>query len=122
MKACPTGWHLPFKVEWEKLFLFADSTYAPGKLSNEGKYLKAKSGWDKQHDGKSGNGTDKFGFSALPGGYVGAGSFFYGVGNKGFWWSATDNLSFYLDIYNDKAYSGGGGGDNPFYSVRCIKD
>jgi len=54
--ACPKGWHLPSKEEWETL------TAAIGGEKTEGKHLKAKSGWNKD-----GNGLDSYGFSALPG-------------------------------------------------------
>jgi uncharacterized protein (TIGR02145 family) len=49
MKSCPKGWHLPSEKEWEDL--------------PKAKHLKAKEGWEE-----NGNGTDAFGFAALPGG------------------------------------------------------
>lgn len=55
---CPGGWHLPSKTEWEILF-----TTVGGK-SSAGTKLKSESGW-----GDRGNGTDAFGFSALPAGF-----------------------------------------------------
>jgi len=61
-KACPSGWHLPSKEEWQILVDFAGGNEIAGKK------LKAKSCWTGK-DGVSGNGTDEFGFSALPGGY-----------------------------------------------------
>jgi len=56
LKAVPPGWHLPTDDEWQKLVDFAGG----GRIA--GGKLRAKDGWD-------GNGTDDFGFSALPGGY-----------------------------------------------------
>ncbi len=56
---CPDGWHLPTEEEWETLF------DAVGGQSTAGKILKSQSGWE----GASANGTDDFGFSALPVGY-----------------------------------------------------
>ena len=56
-KACPAGWHLPSKVEFEMLINLV------GGKSTAGKVLKSKKGWDY-----SDNGTDDFGFSALPAG------------------------------------------------------
>jgi uncharacterized protein (TIGR02145 family) len=126
---CPTGWHIPTANDWQKL-----SDYA--KSETAGKKLKAKEGW---HSG--GNGTDAYGFSALPGGYHGksfGGVGFLGMGTSGLWWSAnpincTDNevdygfncfscawkLEFnyeedFLDCYSYSSESG--------FSVRCIKD
>ena len=64
IKACPSGWHLPGNDEWTKLMEFLvsnkkdvhykrDSTlgdeYAVEYYENAGKYLKAKSDWNK-HD------------------------------------------------------------------------
>ena len=64
--ACPKGWHLPSKAELEKL--------------TSAVKLKAKSGWNS-----NGNGTDNFGFSALPGGYGLSGGLFSNVGYIGNW-------------------------------------
>ena len=41
-----------------------------GNINNEGKVLKSSSGWNIS----SGNGTDFYGFNALPNGYVDSGS------------------------------------------------
>jgi uncharacterized protein (TIGR02145 family) len=58
-----------------------------------GEYLKSKTGWNSySFEGVtySGNGTDEFGFSALPGGlrYYGDGGFGHS-GSLGLWWTAT---------------------------------
>jgi uncharacterized protein (TIGR02145 family) len=62
--ACPKGWHLPSKGEWTKWITMVGSLRA-------GKTLKSKSGWNE-----SGNGTDDYGFSALPGGLLYSGGDF----------------------------------------------
>jgi len=72
---CPDGWHVPSDAEWTTLVRFVGS--------NAGTKLKSRSGWN------DGNGTDNFGFSALPGGY-GEDSKFDHVGGHGGWWSATE--------------------------------
>lgn len=54
---CPSGWHLSSRAEWETLF------NAVGGQSTAGNVFKSTSGW---YD--SGNGSDAFGFSALPAG------------------------------------------------------
>jgi uncharacterized protein (TIGR02145 family) len=87
MKACPNGWHLPSNAEWDKLYRFADGTSgteSPYKSETAGKYLKSKEGWKK-----SGNGEDKFGFSALPGGFGSPSESFFHVGGGGHWWSGS---------------------------------
>ena len=114
--ACPSGWKLPSKEEWNKLVGFV------GGEKTAGKYLKATSGWNE-----NGNGTDKFGFSALPGaGSVGGCCFGY-VGNDGNWWTATASEHH----SNDAQYLIMHEGENVAYlnirnyqlrSVRCIKD
>jgi uncharacterized protein (TIGR02145 family) len=96
--ACPSGWHLPSKSEWETLINFA------GGLNVAGKKLKAKTGWDA-----GAVGTDDYDFAALPG---------YQVNVEGRWWS---NNNFYLQIgYNPDAYINGG--SSGFLNVRCLKD
>jgi len=111
--ACPSGWHLPNNTEWNAL------SSAVGTVP--GTKLKAISGWNNY-----GNGTDTYGFSALPGGEFT--SVFQGVGDAGFWWSEDYNnnlfdYSYYRDMgsahgnlnqqYNNKNY---------FRSIRCVKD
>jgi uncharacterized protein (TIGR02145 family) len=116
---CPNGWKLSSREDWDKLVATA------GGKEMAGKKLKSKSGWN-DYKGKSGNGTDDYGFSALPGGtrYYSYGNFDY-AGYRGGWWTATE-------IDSGKAYSRGmkyddyvkeyegyksGGG-----SVRCVEE
>ncbi len=54
---CPNGWHLPSTGEWWML------VNAIGGEQVAGTKLKSMEGWDLD-----GNGTDYYGFSALPGG------------------------------------------------------
>jgi len=114
---CPNGWHLPSSAEWTELVTAVGS-------SNAGKMLKSKNGWDN-HDGSSGNGTDDYGFSALPGGDRSGGSF-NNAGSGGGWWTATEyngsyvyyRLMHYYGDYVGEAYIGKGYG----FSVRCVAD
>jgi uncharacterized protein (TIGR02145 family) len=119
MKVSPQGWHLPNDEEWQTLVDFA------GGKEIAGKKLKAKIGW-KSYKRKSGNGTDEFGFAALPGGHGSSDGHFLYVGNIGFWWCATEGIA-------DSAYSRYMGYNiesacwydyNNFYlfSVRCLQD
>jgi uncharacterized protein (TIGR02145 family) len=65
---CPPGWHLPSNEEWNALVNFA------GGKENAAKKLKAKKNWYKLNFEKNlskepDNGTDDYGFAALPGGF-----------------------------------------------------
>jgi len=91
--ACPSGWHLPSNEEWVLLI---------GDGGTAGTMLKAKSGWDK-----NGNGTDEFGFSAMPGGSNNIEYDSDNVGKSGSWWSSTATKAGYpysLSIEDDKTY------------------
>ena len=123
---CPPGWHLPSCPEWNTLKNYVGPSTAGTKL-------KAASGWG------SGNGTDDFGFSALPGGLGSGGSFYY-VGNVGDWWSAsrysnadlTGSYSYYTSIGGSSSVVSNSGDcwtsmDHTYsrsflLSVRCVKD
>jgi uncharacterized protein (TIGR02145 family) len=117
---CPSGWHLPSDMDWEKLTIYIDSN--GGCRGCAGKYLKSIYGWN------SGNGKDTYGFAALPGGFVGSGSYFYGVGNYGYWWSSSN----YSDIGGvlpahwymsyDEDFHWYSDDNSYLYSVRCVKD
>jgi uncharacterized protein (TIGR02145 family) len=120
--ACLNGWHLPSKEEWDNLVEVA------GGKKIAGKKLKSKTGWNKRKYGTSGNGTDGYGFSALPGGtrLYSDGSF-YGAGNIGNWWSATEYGA--GDAYcRGMGYDGGDRVDEDDvvksygFSVRCVQD
>jgi len=113
---CPSGWHIPSDADWDVLINFV------GGSSTAGKYLKATSGWSS-----NGNGQDKYGFSALPGGYGGSSGGFYGVGYSGYWWSSSEYGSYYLAYYRDMGYSYEGVGyyydfKDILLSVRCLQD
>jgi uncharacterized protein (TIGR02145 family) len=116
---CLDGWHLPTDTEWAEL---EDYLTNNGHSSTEGTALKAISGWNS-----GGNGTDDYGFSALPGGYrYYAAGYSGNIGNYGYFWSATEynaayawNLSLYYSYsgvnrsYINKSYG---------FSVRCLRD
>jgi len=127
---CPTGWYLPSKEEWEQLRDFVAETNSSGARIKAGFNLKAKSGWGS-------NGTDKYGFSALPGGSFsalsGASGLFYGVGEDGYWWSATSTMrdsgpyGYYSEIGSESSEGlmyiyGSSEANKLYYSVRCLRD
>ncbi len=119
MKACPSGWHLPSKYEWDVL------TELVGGEKKEGKLLKATSGWLF-----NGNGEDKFGFSALPCGYGSSNGSFGGFGDIGYWWTAGEehNRYAYARYYANADWKHGTSADwtdidkKFLFSVRCLRD
>jgi uncharacterized protein (TIGR02145 family) len=123
LKLCPSGWHVPTDLEWSQLTWYLE---ANGHAGTEGTALKSTSGWPG-----GGNGTDDFGFTALPGGQRDGtdGEFrlmaevpwLQGIG---YWWTQTPYFAYAwsrhigsgttVDRVNQNKMFG--------YSVRCIKD
>ena len=106
------GWHLPTIAEWD--FLAANA----GGREVCGTKLKATSGWD--YDG---NGTDDFGFSALPAGYY-DGSF-YNLGSYAYFWTATEYNSrhaYYRYFRTGASMNSCSYNKYRQYSVRLVKD
>jgi len=111
MVACPAGWRLPTRVDWDDLVEAAGGSLAAG-----GALKAAHPQWD---------GTDSFGFSALPVGprYFRDGSL-NAAGVFGVWWSAADyggkgayrrnvrtDHKYVYEYLDDKNYG---------FSVRCV--
>jgi uncharacterized protein (TIGR02145 family) len=124
LDACPSGWSLPSKEDWDILLNFIDGNeYAGTKL-------KAKSGWNSWDDyGKttSGNGTDEFGFAALPGGSGDWGSNFDHSGRHGYWWSTSKNsanlpIGLYMNSDVETAYVDYDYNKMDLHSIRCVKN
>ncbi|MDR3000026.1 MAG: fibrobacter succinogenes major paralogous domain-containing protein [Fibromonadaceae bacterium] len=110
MKVCPQGWHLPSRSEWSYLVQNAGDSVAGTKL-------KAKS--------PSWNGTDDFGFSALPGGFRYTDGSFDFVGSFGGWWTATESGSNAFNRNMRSSVEGVFENSNSKalgFSVRCVKD
>ena len=123
---CPSGWHLPSDTEWKQLEMYigmsqsdADNTDERG--TNEGTKLKATYGWSA-----NGNGTDEYGFTALPGGMRNSAGYFFQAGLCAYFWSSTEDGSFYACYrslsYNTGIYRSNTGGKGDAFYVRCIKD
>ena len=115
--ACPEGWHLPTKAEFETLFT------AVGGQSTAGKMLKSATGWTA-YSGITNE--DAFAFSALPAGNRGDDGDCYTEGYYAFFWSSTELSSYnaynmYLYYSINDAYLNYNYKDSGF-SVRCLKD
>ena len=113
--ACPTGWYLPTKAEFETLIT------AVGGQSIAGTKLKSTSGWTN-----SGNGADAYSFSALPAGYRYSSGNYIKEGYYANFWSSTgynsDNAYFMYLYYNDGNARLRYDYENHGLSVRCVKD
>ena len=130
--ACPSGWHLPTDDEWKTLELqmgmdlnSVNNIYYRG--SNEGAQLKSTNGWDNSSNNGV-EGTDSYGFNALPAGEANPsyGPYF--------------NLGKYASFWTSTVYDTTGGGWNRTlsydkaeiersyysqsmrFSCRCIQD
>jgi len=93
---CPVGWHLPSDAEWQTLIDYVEP--------NAGTKLKARSWHDRQAPGGKPvpDGTDKYRFTALPGGYALYSDGKMNLGNPGYtggWWSSTE-----MESHNDEAW------------------
>jgi uncharacterized protein (TIGR02145 family)/uncharacterized repeat protein (TIGR02543 family) len=124
--ACPVGWHVPNDGEWTALVIYANTLNSASFPNNSGTRLKAADGWS------SGNGTDYYGFAALPGGFGDGsdGSFTYS-GTSGYWWNATERGVADYERYAIVRQMGvgeavfknsAGNPKNDLFSVRCVKD
>jgi uncharacterized protein (TIGR02145 family) len=88
MAACPPGWRLPDSADWNDL---ARTTGAQREKYKEGVYIWTNAGTKLKSRQPHWNGTDDFGFSALPGGTRIIGGEFSLVGDQSIWWSATEH-------------------------------
>ena len=116
---CPNGWHLPDSAEWKTLIDAAGGTT---------RALKAASGWEN-YGNESGNGTDAYGFSVLPGGYIGrtANDPAHWYTSEGYLWSFKTGSSYAWHVVFDRNNNA-----NAFvtsywdltdsYPVRCLKN
>jgi uncharacterized protein (TIGR02145 family) len=141
-KVCPEEWHLSTCDEWLALLNGHEGHYdcwSIKSVNNAGTKLKAKNGWNN-----GGNGTDDYGFAALPSGYGNKDGSFSDVGNYGGWWGietytySYDHFGWYMYYSSGDAYNGNPNNDNkyggcPYFaggksckmsmlSVRCIKN
>ena len=118
--ACPKGWHLPTKKEFELLI------YKAGGSDIAGKNLKSIEGWSTASEA-----LDRYGFSATPSGYDFEGSDLGdGLGSMlGLWWSSTDegDSVYVLEMHNNsdaatvKLWPKKSSMETDMnYSVRCI--
>ncbi len=128
---CREGWHIPSHYEWTLLeksvgtdpdaFLYDilkigyTGTDEGGNLKNTGTAI-----WMTPNTGA----TNASGFLALPGGYVGGGTY-SNLGLNGYWWTASESLGspWYRNLnYSSSLVNRRPGNKARGFSVRCVKD
>ena len=120
--ACPEGWHLPSKEEYETLI----TTVGGASAAAAAHVLKSTSGWDSGH-----NGTDEYGFRIVPDGFKDPDDSGYdnqGQGEFAFLWTSSvdkNSSPYYMHVSHHNEM------DQLFFtstvslianSVRCLKD
>jgi uncharacterized protein (TIGR02145 family) len=122
---CASGWHLPSSAEGNGVIEAVNPSCSDNaSCVGAGTKLKAESGWNAH--ATYGDGTDDFGFSALPGGYgYSSGDFDY-AGSIGYWWSSSEvngsnAYSRLMNYGNEHAYWNSEG-KSLLFSVRCLQD
>ena len=122
MLACPSGWHLSSNTDWDNLVSYVENN--SGCSSCAGKHLKANCGWNE-----NGNGSNKYGFFALPSGYGDPEENYFGqVGRASYYWEYYDaggggGLCIWSLAYDSDRISGRQCKDvNRQFSVRCVQN
>jgi uncharacterized protein (TIGR02145 family) len=120
-KVCPDGWHLPSDMEWGILIKNINEDSAGYKL-------KTTYDWEDSR-GRSTNGGDDYGFSALPAGTFNDRRGFSLAGEYGAWWAATGSeldakhgIDYYIHIGININKSDSRGLTLSLISVRCLQD
>ena len=118
---CPDGWHLPSVAEWNTLKRFvAKSLFGDERnFDSVGYALKSTSGWLD-----NGNGSDSFGFGALPTGFCDDCS--HSPFEGAYFWSANgydrDDAWIQGLRYSGTGLSTSNSDKLRVLSVRCVKD
>ena len=113
---CPKGWKLPSREDWDRLVETA------GGKEIAGKRLKARRGWNDNC-----NGTDDYGFSALPCGDRFPDGSFRGTGYYCYWWTTVEHDYSGDAFYWSMGCSHDNANEGHYYksngrSVRCVAD
>ena len=130
--ACPRGWHLPSKAEWDTLsaFLGRNPEYiCNSTASNVAKSMASTEYWNTSTTtcavGNDRALNNASGFNALPGGQKAAAGFQNKLDSAD-WWTATEyssGSSYRVEITKDSKKPGSSNKAKSWaFSVRCVKD
>ena len=123
-EACPEGWHLPLKSEWQDLFKTIENVYG----DSAGWALKSTSGWknDTIHgEVVSGNGGNILGFNIEPTGICRGNDCRYKGSMTGFWtMSKMDREGdiYYIRFETDTDRHSGEIYQDARLHIRCVSD
>lgn len=131
---CPTGWHVPSLVEWNKLLTYVSQQneyLCDESVDNIAKALATTTGWDSDNVdcnvGHIQNNNNATGFSAKPAGGHNNGNYMM-FGKYAYFMSATQsspstNFCPVVIRYNDSTCPTGSSASKAIgMSVRCLKD
>jgi uncharacterized protein (TIGR02145 family) len=121
-KLAPAGWHVPTDAEWTTLTTYLGGDSVAGRKIKE----TGTTHWNSPNTGA----TNESGFTGLPAGgrdyYFGGGGSFYSLGHAGFFWSSSQDGTYYAWYrYLDYGHASVGRYTNDKgsgFSVRCLKD
>jgi uncharacterized protein (TIGR02145 family) len=134
---CPAGWKVPHDNDWKKLEGYADTVFGTDdpewdrtgwRGHDAGQRLRATHDFGfslKSYDPEPVQGTDDFGFNALPGGFRNFIGPFFDMGNHGYWWTSTERdseLAWMRSLGVTGLIRRDGPGKNNGFSVRCIRE
>ena len=116
---CPKGWHLPSGEDWRKLIeTFGDTLFADAERK-----LKSQTDWDS---GAGENGTDDYGFSAIPAGFYDGKGDLYDIWTMALFWLSdeTDAIrAHFVEVRSYRSFTREAYFTKNFaYSIRCVKD
>lgn len=122
--ACPSGWHLPSRMDWAELASIVGGTGIFGNGGTAGTKLKSSSDW--RSSGVP-DGTDDYEFSAKPSGYRNStGGGFSDIGITGYWWTSSEDdngNAYYRSMKsNSEEVSQDVNDKRVGMSVRCVQE
>ncbi|MCL2283225.1 MAG: hypothetical protein FWC26_07905 [Fibromonadales bacterium] len=119
--ACPAGSHLPSDAEWRELIALSGTSWK----------LRAKTGWnpaklDDNNVSRNINGTDDYGFAAIPAGVFTQNGFSRAL-DFGYWYTSTEINAetarvYYIGGSSDAVSSQDVSKQSVYASVRCLID